>query len=246
MSQWVQRIRFRRLNQLVAARDYLREPQDTEEAKADAAVGVPMEETMPNAVEAPGEEAKAEAAAGVPMEETLPNAVEAPGEEAKGIAPEVVMAEAAASGGGPTGASPVPPGDSEGRKKKRPRPLFLVECNKPLPGRQDEHIHARMQFIYFKIQEALGVKDKRTIYKDFQVLWKNKYRGRVTVDMKDELTLQWLENVIDIVKPKLQTAVEAASGAETCSVGAALSSEDVRLTDPRSIGPDLKTFVINF
>ena len=47
-----------------------------------------------------------------PMEETMPNAVEAPGEEAKGIAPEVVMAEAAASGGGPTGASPVPPGDS--------------------------------------------------------------------------------------------------------------------------------------
>ena len=73
---WVQRLRFLRLNQLVAARDFLR-------AKADAAVGVPMEETMPNAVEAPGEEAKAEAAAGGPMEETMPIAVEAPGEEAK-------------------------------------------------------------------------------------------------------------------------------------------------------------------
>ena len=130
--------------------------------------------------------------------ETTPNAAEAPGEEAKDEA-------------------------AEEPKTKRPRPLLLVECDKPLPGRQDEHIHARLQFIYFKIHETLGVKDKRTIYKDFEVLWKNKYRGRVTVDMKDELTLEWLENAIDIVMPRpQQTAVEAASGAETCSVEAAL------------------------
>ena len=143
MSQWVQRLRFRRLNQLMAARDYLRGPQDTESR------------------------------------------------------------------------------DSP--------PSFLVECDKALPGRQDEHIHGRLQFIYVKIHEALGVKDKLTIYKDFQELWKNKYRDTVTADMIDELTLQWLENVIDIVEPKLQTAVEAASGAETCSVGAALSSEDIQV-----------------
>ena len=141
----------------------------------------------------------------------MPNAVEASGEEAKDEA-------------------------AEAPKKKRQRtaesrPSFLVECDKALPGRQDEHIHGRLQFIYFKIHEALGVKDKMTIYKDFQELWKNKYRYTVTVHMKDELTLQWLENVIDIMKPKMQTAVEATLGAETCSVGAALSSEDVQVTE---------------
>ena len=56
--------------------------------------------------------------------ETTPNAAEAPGEEAKDEA-------------------------AEEPKTKRPRPLLLVECDKPLPGRQDEHIHGRMQFVSF-------------------------------------------------------------------------------------------------
>ena len=49
-----------------------------------------------------------------------------------------------------------------------------------------------MQFIYFKIHDALGVKDKMTIYKDFQELWKNKYRGKVTVDLKTNSLFNFL------------------------------------------------------
>ena len=94
--------------------------------------------------------------------------------------------------------------------ERPPKPGFLIACEKPLPARQMEHPHPRLQYIYGLIHSALALGEK-TLRENFQEEWgaiksqscikRWKQDDAPWLSFKHDLMCKWMDSVIAKIAP---------------------------------------------